>query len=199
MSIYTGIHIEGSTGTDVCRVLYDYLTEAGGFDGPLQYKEASCNWIRNFLVPDLFPSIFVVSESAESREVRIAFNSFHQLDDLAPHLSLKLKTFLLVYHNRSTSESHYLATYRNEMGERRIVVGDGTVLEQTGENYEFEDDPLGDDLSEEDDERDKECYFFSYEYATAYIRSLGFSVEADYRPTGVFKHKKPWWNFWSKE
>jgi hypothetical protein len=126
--------------------------------------------------------------------VTIHYNSFHKMENLAPHLSRLLDARVAVVLAQTVSDGYYICVYDRGEPVRVLEVVQGTDwLMQAGAPLPFEEQPLGENVAEPGEEP---FYFFGAQQAEAYCNGLGFSIfDAEYALEWVVLSvkRKGWW------
>ena len=133
----------------------------------------------NFLASYERPSLYFIGLVSGSL-VEIQYNSFNFCDGLASALSKELGVRVVVLQHQSIATAGYFALYANGQKVRSISFGDGEIEESFGDLLEFEIEPLGHEIVDEEGN-----YFcFDVDDLDEYLEALGietttYSAEAD--------------------
>lgn len=174
-----------------------------------EYIEKESKWPlaiegSSFQVDSNFPSILSVKAiTADVTEVHI--NSFAKLHDLISFISSVLKTTIVVNHYQSVATASYWAFYKQGNCLREIEAGDGEISAQLGQLLEFESEPLGHNIADENEEA---FFNFDDEDQNQYNIKVGIEVEVYQEYNEGWKNlvlesetpevviNKSWWRFW---
>lgn len=121
--------------------------------------------------------------------VTVHYNSFFKVEEPVAQLSSQLGCLGVVVIAQTVSDYYFISVYRNGESIRVLEVEEGSGwLAQEGTPLPFEQEPLGEDISEPGE---KPYYFFGAQEADAYCRNLGFSIfDEEYEPEWVILRAK---------
>jgi hypothetical protein len=135
------------------------------------------------------PTILVIGQTHPDW-VTIHYNSFFEMEEPVARLSGQFGCLGVVVLAQTTSDCYFISVYRNGENIRTLEFeGDVGWLAQKGTPLPFEQVPLGENISEADEEP---FYFFGTKEAEAYCNDLGFSIFGnEYEPQwAILKAKR---------
>lgn len=161
---------------------------------------------RRFDAGDGFPSVLSVKAVGQGF-VEIHYNSFSTMAQLGSELSSNLDTPVVVNLFQSTATASYWGYHRDGQLLREIDAGDGQVFDQKGVPLDFENEPPGHDISDQDSEP---CMIFDDDDLNEYNAAVGISLEVyqEYDEGWINliqgrvaldqtgDERRPWWKFW---
>lgn len=174
----------------------------------IEFAKESSTWPlavdgENFQINESFPSILSYKRITPD-VVEVHFNSFSKLKELASHISNHTKSPVVVNIYQSAAEASYWSYHLNDVCLREIEAGDGEIHYQSGVLLEFEDEPLGHDISDDDEP----FFIFNDEDLNFYNENVGIEVEVYQEYSSNWdnfviknlghtqRQPKPWWQFW---
>ena len=127
----------------------------------------------SFLVGFERPTIFSCTQ-ATNKTTEIHFNSFNKMKKLSAILSEKINGIVVVNIYQSTASAG--AWLCHDKGEllREVEFGDGEISIDAGVKFDFEEDKIGTDISED---ADGEYFVFGSDDMDRYNHKLGLGVE----------------------
>lgn len=128
------------------------------------------------ILDDKPPTILVLGQTYPDW-VTIHYNSFFEMEVPAARLSGQFGCLGVVVLAQTVSDYYFISVYRNGENIRALEFsGNAGGLVQKGTPLPFEQAPLGENISEPDEEP---FYFFGSKEAAAYCNDLGFSIFGD--------------------
>jgi hypothetical protein len=180
MGTYTAFHLQSTDIDGIQKACHAWLAaihhrrkvsvDTGGFPSSAFIK----------ILEDKPPTMLVVGQTYPDW-ITVHYNSFFKLEEPVARLSGQFGCLGVVVLAQTTSDYYFISVYRNGETIRALeFAGDAGWLAQKGTPLPFEQAPLGEDISEPNEEP---FYFFGAEEAEAYCNNLGFSIFGDeYEP-----------------
>lgn len=198
MGTYTAIHIEETGAGDAQDALFAYLQERydRSFEPSSGGPGAAEEVFLYFQNTEVFPTRLAIARHTDGY-LHVLYNSWCPMEDVSLHLAKKRRVILV--HGQTTSDAYLMALYKNGAQRRLLEFAAGGWIRQEGAPLPFETDPLGRNISEDEDDPH---WIFEWDEVEAYCRQLGCHPWSEditnwqgyLRQDGPAP--KPWWKFW---